>query len=120
MELIPEAKWNIAPLPHDFSHHRMEYAAYCIIALVDCSPLEITRNLQWLQSVSYQLHFPVLLLVDEETPIIHQQTPGTHSVVPHRSRRAADNELKCNTAYVATADMATAGEAGADVTLKVT
>lgn len=81
MELIPEAKWDIAPLPHDFSHYRVEYAAYCIIALVDCSPLEITRNLQWLQSVSYQLHFPVLLLVDEETPIIHQQTLGTHAVV---------------------------------------
>lgn len=79
--LMPEFEWYVALLPHDFSHYRVEYAAFCIIALVDCSPLEITRNLQWLQSVSYQLHFPVLLLVDEETPIIHQQTLGTHAVV---------------------------------------
>lgn len=81
MKLTPEAKWDIVPLPHDFSHYRVEYAAYCIIALVDCSSLEITRNLPWLQSVSYPLHFPVLFLVDEETLIIHQQTLGTHAVV---------------------------------------
>lgn len=81
VKLMPEVKWDIAPLPHDFSHYRVEYATYCAIALIDCSLLEITRSLQWLQAIAYQLHFPILLLVDEVTPLIHQQTLGIPAVI---------------------------------------
>ncbi|MGX5088812.1 hypothetical protein [Enterobacter sp. UPMP2052] len=81
MKLIPEAIWDINPLPVDFSLYRAEHKAYIIITLVDCSPLEISRSLQWLQSISYQLHFPALFLVDEMTPLILQQFRGTHAIV---------------------------------------
>jgi len=81
MKLIPEAKWDIGPLPVNFSHYRVEHTVYFIITLVDCSPLEISRSLQWLQSISYQLRFPALLFVDEMTPLIHQQIRGTHAIV---------------------------------------
>jgi hypothetical protein len=78
---MPEAKWDITSLPQDCSHYRVKYAAYCAIALIDCSPLEITHGLQWLQNVSNQSHFAVLLLVDAVTPLIHQQILGNHTVV---------------------------------------
>lgn len=81
MKLLPEADWDIVTLSCDFAHYRVEHATYYAIALTGCSPIDIARSLQWLQNEFYQLSFPTLLLVDEMTPLVRQQTVGTNTVV---------------------------------------
>ncbi len=69
------------PFDYNYSHFHSGDAVYHLISLTGCSTADIGRSLQWLQRTSNQMSFPALLLADEISPLIHQQTAGTNTVV---------------------------------------
>lgn len=79
--LLPDAEWDIKSFDYNYSHFHSGDAAYHFISLNGCSPADIGRSLLWLQRISHELSFPALLLVDEISPLILQQTTGTNTVV---------------------------------------
>lgn len=79
--LLPDANWMIMPFDYNYSHLHSGDAAYHLISFNGCSPADIGRSLLWLQRISHELSFPALLLVDEISPLILQQTTGTSMLV---------------------------------------
>lgn len=79
--LLPEVDWTVMSFGYTFPLYPLYDTAKYLISLTGCSPTNICRSLQWLQETSCLLSFPALLLVDEVSPMIRQQTAGTNVVI---------------------------------------
>lgn len=79
--LLPDVDWTVMSFSYAYPLYPLYDTAKYLISLTGCSPTNIGRSLQWLQEKSCLLSSPALLLVDEVSPMIRQQTAGTNAVV---------------------------------------
>lgn len=79
--ILPEAKWLMSPISELYVHKFQSISSHYIVALTGCTAMEIGSFLSWLKNASVGLNLPILLLVDDFSPLISQLTSEENVVV---------------------------------------